>query len=505
VLRAFDKAEAYLRKQAEAAESLQRPRLDTHEQMARQAGVSNGTMLKAVRLLCDEGVLVSKRKAGVRLAKTVASPQRPLPDSGWRGIVQRMRTDIIAGSMAPDVWLSAKELTRRYGGCFRTAKRALQALEEDHLLVRQQRGYRLAVPRAGRREQNIVLTGVGSANGNLDSFTPRTLELLRTPERACFMRSMRLSVVAYDYRAARFVSRRAQGIGWDQELRSSRGCIALTTSMPPAALGELALACSRRRVPLALVDEGSVSAAVRVPQQARSRVFHMVVDARAGLITGHYLRRLGHRRIAYLCPYHLESWSADRLLGLREAYGSVHTKDDPVREFTIGSIEELFRTFLQKDVAEKAFFTLDPVSRYLDPADGLSIECVEQMRSAMFHVARSEILRRRMRPLFEQALGDTGTTAWVTGNDDVAGAALDFLQETRTAVPDAISVVGFDNTTTASARGLTSFSFSEARVIDTAMRYLLDEGQRSEPRRMAPASVAIDGFIVESDTVALRR
>jgi hypothetical protein len=50
-----------------------------------------------------------------------------------------------------------------------------------------------------------------------------------------------------------------------------------------------------------------------------------------------------------------------------------------------------------------------------------------------------------MRPAFEQALNDDEATAWVGDNDSTALAMLEFFTQRGIAVPQKLSVVGFDN------------------------------------------------------------
>jgi DNA-binding transcriptional regulator YhcF (GntR family) len=495
---ALDTAVAFLREQAQHAAALQRQRLDTHVGLARSAGVSAGTMLKAVRRLCAEGVLVSKRKSGVRLAGTPASPELSAPAGGWQAIACHLREEVVADAVTGSAQLAPKEISRRFGVCYRTARRALAELTREGLVERQGRTH--CLPESHVRPGGMELVFIGPTNrfGRLEEFTPRAGGLLRLCERACSMRGMRLTVVGFDYRAERFVFVRPGRTSWAGVLHRAAGCVALTSALGSGALVELGDACSRRPVPLALVDEvGGFGPDACRQLRGPWRLFRPILDARAGRQVGAFLKRRGHKSIAYFSASHAAAWSRERLAGLNEEYARA-----ALHRFTIDELEILDTLLVSQSEARGALAALAPVRRFLDVDAGLSDECVDEVRSSLFRAARGEILRVRMRPLFTQALSRREVSAWVGGNDEVALAAMDFLHERRIASPARISVVGFDNSPAAAARRLTSYSFNEARTVDTVMRYVLVDARRSAGRRDGSPVALVDGAVVERDSVA---
>jgi DNA-binding LacI/PurR family transcriptional regulator/DNA-binding transcriptional regulator YhcF (GntR family) len=495
--RATDAAAAFLRQRILRASQIGSLRLDTHAGLARAAGVGAGTMLAAVRRLVQEGLLVSRRKSGIRLAGAVAWVSPPAAAPGSHGVAARVREEILAESVAGAGGLTPKELTRKFGVCYRTARRALQELVDEGIVRRVGRSYHLTVPRFGAAHAEIVLVGPANRFGRLEEFTGRARPVLGLLERACVVRSMRLSVVGFDYRAGRFVSSRARRSDWSHALRNAAGCAVLPHALPVERLQELADACGQRHVPLAIVDDaGGFDVSLAHIPGGRHRVFRLVLDVRAGMQVGAYLKHRGHRAAAFLSPFHGTGWSQGRHDGLLSAMG-----DDNVTLLAIGAIEDLSTRYVTHDEALRALRALTPIRPYLGAGHQLTEECTNEVRSVLFMAAHNEILRTRMRPLFEQALAERRVTVWVAANDEVALAAMDFLHERGLDVPSRVSLIGFDNSAEALARRLSSYSFNEARAVDTVMRYLLAEAHAEVRERHSPAETAIDGVVVDRDSV----
>ena len=80
-------------------------------------------------------------------------------------------------------------------------------------------------------------------------------------------------------------------------------------------------------------------------------------------------------------------------------------------------------------------------------------------------------MRNDATPLFEMALKDQTTTAWVFDNDKLALAASHFLSERRIQVPEQISLIGFDNSRQATIANITSFDFGLSRMAQKAFDF----------------------------------
>ena len=107
-----------------------------------------------------------------------------------------------------------------------------------------------------------------------------------------------------------------------------------------------------------------------------------------------------------------------------------------------------------------------------------------------------EEIKSRMIPLFERIAEDKTITAWVGSNDFVAFTALSYLKNVkRIAVPEAVSVVGFDNTLESFVNDLSSYDFN----IPAAVRAMIDfviKPRRNSQRESASVQ-RIDGVLVQ--------
>jgi DNA-binding LacI/PurR family transcriptional regulator len=105
-------------------------------------------------------------------------------------------------------------------------------------------------------------------------------------------------------------------------------------------------------------------------------------------------------------------------------------------------------------------------------------------------------IERALQPLFEDALSHTSITAWVCANDDMAAQALRFLTDRGIAVPEQISIVGFDDDI---AHGflnqLTTFNFNMQAGVPPMVDFILHPS--SAARIGNGPSSEIEGYLIE--------
>ena len=78
-----------------------------------------------------------------------------------------------------------------------------------------------------------------------------------------------------------------------------------------------------------------------------------------------------------------------------------------------------------------------------------------------------------MEPLCRQAHREKGDTAWVCSDDYEALCALDFLKRTKVAVPEKLSVVGFNNSLPALTANLTSYDHNSEAIMAAMLNYIV--------------------------------
>jgi LacI family transcriptional regulator len=99
---------------------------------------------------------------------------------------------------------------------------------------------------------------------------------------------------------------------------------------------------------------------------------------------------------------------------------------------------------------------------------------------------------------FRRLLHSGGPTAWVCANDMTAVLALAFLKRNGVAVPERVSVMGFDNTLASWQLGITSYDFAYDRMGHLAARAVINP---SLVGRRFGHHAAIEGSIIPRGSV----
>jgi hypothetical protein len=214
--------------------------------------------------------------------------------------------------------------------------------------------------------------------------------------------------------------------------------------------------------PISILDErGDVPAALGGKASASMRIFSVGCSAGPGRGAARFLLGLGHRRVAYISPFHSQAWSANRLAGLREGFARAGLPDAVVPRCADGPGERL-RTALDVPTESSLW---QPLAHLLGPS-------------------LKDLLQQR------------DVTAWVAANDIVGIVCLRYLRDKGIPVPRRMSVMGFDDTIFSLVNGLTSYNFNGGATVSAMVSHIT---RPSWPplRRRAGEVVEIEGFVNE--------
>ncbi|MBD3240666.1 MAG: GntR family transcriptional regulator [Chitinivibrionales bacterium] len=494
----YRKALAHVESLLQALPSSPHARLPTITAMARSAGVAGATMAKAVASLRDEGRLIAKPGAGIYRAplsppapsRSVSSP--PLR-ARWRSAAAQIETDLLYGRLSETgPFPSAKELQARCGVSYRTLRKALEYLQERGVLTREGGRFRPAQS-AATRTGTIVLVLRGNRSGRLAVLTPYTQDMVRSLEHECGRRSVTLAVVTCYYEGQSFLgsARLRQAIMATHGSSSLLGFVFLTMGLESQAgyIRDVLEMLAGFGAPVAV--QADSANAVRIPRRGRRplRSFALGDEADAGAAVGRYLLRLGHRHIAFLSTVHRNAWSRARLTGLHRSVES--EPDASIFAATLDTYGPAVHTnILPRDMRD-SLGSLLPAG--IDPT-GISEGEFDTVLAAARQVSRSYHMREALAPLAQSCLRRNEITAWVTANDEHALHCLDLLERRHVAVPQRISVVGFDDSLEALDRQLTSYSF-DVRTLGRAMVDHVLGALPESVRRGDAAPVHIEGFL----------
>lgn len=503
---AVDKAATFLRQLVEYNREGGRSRLPVVAELARDAGVSQASMVKAIRRLCDEGILVTSHGRGTRIVSHQEPP--PIEDApgtrrGRQLCALRLERDVRSGRFGfAGVLPSLKELCERYGVCGRTMRRSLATLVNRGVVEPYRRRYRLPVARAEKNRNTIVLIARGEPSGrSLLLTTARTEEHLRSLERECARRDVVLCPVLCNRfgRSLDDLNRETHQLPRTMNLDTVLGFMIWSDAIDAEPLEHILHGLLHYGKPMSLLDDEGIAAGRSVVRGLARRGMHVFTCQRfPGEAVGRHLLSLGHRRIAYLTPAPDAVWSRMRRQGL-EAVCDAAGLDNAVRQW--GPESRTVHTPLLGDAFELSGRLNTALPRKLRvpsvPFPELSephARFVHDLRAYM----SSRELSEKMLAVFEQALRDNTPTAWVCASDAAALAALDYLRNRNVEVPEELSLIGFDDSSDASAARLSSYNFGGAAAIAQMVDGLL-RGESRQARRKPTETV---GFVNGRGTAA---
>lgn len=427
--------------------------------------MSHVTMLSAVRLLIDRGLLSSRHGSGIYLpgvprSRTVPSVKRPPSRPGWKQVFDRLEHDIEYGLWSDRIRPpSVKELCAAYHICTRTMHKSIRLAIARNLVRFERR--RLIICRAepATAASHVALIAAGTPMLNHDRIDVRHITVLQNIELACAQRSLGVRTVLYGYRGQQMIPLDRQHPLDPQHLDSTLGFTVVTRGLSPSFCTSLLAALTRSGRPVALLDENG---AISVPGSANLRVFKFGYTQRCGEDMADYLIRLHHYRVAYVSLFHDQPWSRDRLSGLRE-------------RFTNAGLP-------------------DAVTAVTSPED----RTVAAMPPGVYP---GDAFMDRLRTDTATLLTDRSITAWVTANDITGLACLQLLRTRRIDVPGELTVTAFDNTFAALLNGLTSYDFSARAAAEAMIRFLVSP-QWNARRDTRENTVEIAGTVSERRTSA---
>lgn len=483
--RAVERATEFLRERVAVA-AAGTGRLPSASELAARCGVSYATMWKAIARLRDDGVLASRG----RLRPAAAAPHAPTAGTvvrpAWKRVAGQIESDVRQGTFGPDPTLpSTKELSDRYGVCFRTLRRSLESLAATGLL--EQRNRRWHAARAERPSNaTIVLVMRGQGDG-VFLYPFRTWEYFRILESSAARAGVTIRTLPVDHVGEGMTDVRSvrRQIDELQKKTTVIGCMLWTMGLGAFDSVGFVRQVSGAGLPVAVLDESDLLQPVSTG--GPGGVIHIRVgfDPRAGRAIGEHLLALGHRRVAYLTPVPNASHSSARFDGLRAAL--LATPDSP---------NAVFAAHPAGDGDDPPLRT---TAQYLSPPlpePGALPPDLQALTADRLRLQRYAAL---MQPTFTHLLDTGHATAWVCLNDDLALYALQVLSAHKLRVPEDISVCGFDNTLEATRMRLTSYDFNNHGVVHACLDHILNPGARFR-RSSGDRPLLIEGSVVRRMT-----
>ncbi len=483
--------------------------LPSLRELTTRLGASRTTVYKALKLLEAEGTISLVPRRGIQITRAMQTDMPPLvagtrareapspqPLPRWKDVRNRLAAELSTltfptGSMLP----STKELCSRYGTCYRVLAKSLRALVDEGVLERFRTGYRVRRTRKPGTANAIVLFQVCSDPAGVEYNQLHAEEYWRCLEDECARLGLHLHVrlLRWPEPGEDFHVMVNQATREAEAAFAVAGYIVPTTGCPLPMFAPLLQTIAALGKPAAVLDGTEIDLREVWRSYPAARVFPLGCGALPGEVVGRYLLELGHRKVAFFAPHYRRYVRNDRLKGFTDVYAAGGL-DDGVHCFsrptTAGNTDEVehsshysvFKEKLAADARElvRQFGLHDAHQQYVS-------------RSAQFF-ARLQFRLVPNREMFAEALAHSDITTWVAYNDHLAFGALDFLAEQGVPAPKRISVVGFDDTPEALARGLTSYNLNIPAIMHAAVEYILAPATE---RRRRHVVVEIPGRVME--------
>jgi DNA-binding LacI/PurR family transcriptional regulator len=488
----LDKACLVVQQEIDKARSRSQTRLPSILHLARTAGVAHETMRKAVARFRQEKKLEAKRSAGITIrgdsTESQAGPAFVDPKLRWQRLKTELYQDLVDGAFGHRNPLpSRKELSSRYAVASKTLDKALRALHASGVLVPHKKSYLLAYTLPRARQDTIILFARGATRGQLGRFNPRTSEYYYAIEKACLAHSVQLQVVRCYTVYSKFVFDEYNQDGFTDavDLKRVLGFVIWQIALDRTFPLWLTEWVARFAKPVAYYfDIHDGDTVLPSAERGPVRCFGVESNFEAGRRTGHYLLARGHKRIACFCSRPGQQWQSERLDGLCSAYaqgGVVLRRGVDIAEVDAGARFEATRLFSLLEREEQVKYRRDSAA--------------ELYFTIYRHVA-GERVNQALVPLMEETARDRSITAWVGINDDIALECSRFLLASGIHVPNAVSIIGFDNSYDAASLQLSSYDFNGAGAMRAMVDFVL-RPRTSAAARPSGGPLLLKGFVHE--------
>lgn len=467
-----DRAVAALRDYVAIAAARKLIRLPSVSTLSSAIGVSRVTLLRAIRRLTDEGLIIPKRGSGTFIqpalphAATALPQHRPLRRTPAQ-VARDLRQRILRGRPGPGEGLpTVSALCRELGASHPTVARALRALVDEHLLVREGRRFLVSRLNSSSSTASVVLCAATDRRGSILMPNDLSSDLLRALESAAVRLGTELLFRLYPADRGRRLPQSAFPPTFRESAQPSdaTGILVWQNGLSSRRVASIIADATKTGQAVVLLDEGispspsGSAGAVRFFPYGRTRPAR---DIARSLLAG------GHRKIACLSANHESDTSIRRLTVLSDTFAEAGYPGN-VRAFTVRSSD------LEEYLADAGTTARQLVKSTLDRV--LSSDLSEATRAAATAAERATrgiLARDALMPLFRAAHADRSITAWVTGDDHLAAMALDFVSSQRVDVPGDLALVSVGNSSLASAKGISSYDHNLPQLAHAALTCVL--------------------------------
>lgn len=248
----------------------------------------------------------------------VAPPEPPVHEHVVERLERLLLEDWKAGRLSADAPLpSIKELCMGYGTSVGSMRRTLEKLQAGGILARRGRGRFYFRTEQAPKAKEILLVMRSNPTGDFYCLGDRELEFMQKVYAEAEKRELRVRVLGYNEDADMFLDSVGNAVS-PESFRDYFG--AILSTMLIFKPQRLFTQFSRTRFPISVWWEHPLEQIPRaLKKEPRYAFFNLAFGEFPGRAVGRFLRVKGCSQVAYISPYHLSSWSVDRLNGLKKS------------------------------------------------------------------------------------------------------------------------------------------------------------------------------------------
>jgi len=212
---------------------------------------------------------------------------------------------------------SIKELCTKYATSVGSMRRSLEKLRVNGILSRRGRGRFFFRTLQAPKAKEILLVMRSNPSGDFYCLIDRELEFMQKVYAEAEKRELRVHVLGYNEEAGKFFDSIGKTVE-PESFRDSFGAILSTTLI--FNTNKFFSLFAGTHFPISVWWEHPLSEIPRaLKREKRYAFFNLAFGEFPGKAVGRFLRDKGCSRVAYISPYHLSSWSVDRLNGLKKS------------------------------------------------------------------------------------------------------------------------------------------------------------------------------------------
>jgi DNA-binding LacI/PurR family transcriptional regulator len=468
-------------------------RLPPVRRLARSARVATAAMQTAVMEMAQKGLLAIERRKGTYAGKRILdlpiptrSPQR------WEAIRQSLRHDTRMGIFEDqEILPSIRQLQKQYAVSPKTLRKAVKAMVSEGELTIDKKKYRIMRIKRSGQFTRILLISPGDTLTRVKIYSGKFNKFYQALEGRCIRSNLRLECCgansASQNEVLKYLDKNQDYFGY---------CL-YASGLKPGLRDNILHKLALRGRPIAIVDEGDLQ---KMPHLKYPCTLFSAAAFQAGRQVGQFLQELGHKRIAFITRYHQEAWSQKRYAGLVQAFSETGAQDcvrlvaiSDMVSTTVTDIPVIMRTIEKITGINNNF----PLRRSIATTEEFA-QMIPLVQGLLYLNSQYPVVWKHLADLFK----DPSITAVVASQDFMAVLTHEYLKQKNVAVPEKISLCGFDNHEMALEDDLTSYNFLFSNIAADVLAYIINP---TAPPFAGKREIECSGAIIQRSTTGKAR